>query len=46
MTGYGQIALKKIWRMLDKCLSGYKTPGKHLWIVKHGDIEFLQLPLG
>ena len=47
MSGYGQIAIKKIWKMLDECLPGYsKEEGKHKWIVKHGEIEFLQLPLG
>jgi len=47
MPGYGQVKIKKVWKMLDKCLEGYElVKGAHKWIIKHGDREFLDLPLG
>ena len=47
MTGYGQVNVKRVWKMLDKCLDGYKRiEGAHKWIIKHGDKEFLQISLG
>lgn len=47
MPGYGQFKIKKVWKMLDTCLDGYtKTEGAHKWIVRHGETECLDLPLG
>ncbi|MFP3941185.1 MAG: hypothetical protein ACLF0P_12820 [Thermoanaerobaculia bacterium] len=47
MSSFGQVKLKKVWKMLDRCAPGYEAVEQgHLWRVMYKDKTFPALQLG
>ena len=47
MTSFGQVPLKDIWAMLDRCAPGHtRKLREHNYVVYYGKESFPSLPLG
>lgn len=47
MSSNGQVQLKKVWKMLNKCADGHKAiEQQHLWRIEFQGRTFPSLPIG
>lgn len=47
MSSFGQVKLKKVWKMLDRCAPGHEVVEQaHLWKVMYKGKTFPSLQLG
>jgi len=47
MSSFGQVKLKKVWQMLERCAPGYRRVEQgHLWRVTYKGKTFPSLQLG
>lgn len=47
MSSFGQVTLREVWEMLERCAPGYtKKPTNHYYCIRYNGLTYPTLPLG